>query len=142
MDPTRDNPIIRFNTFWWALWTFLIFAILLAALMIYERKPPASLEGALAEARYATKEKIIKAQAASLTRAEIEAAIPRVAAQLASLKPAAVERPEQVVPGSPTAQRMAAEPASPAAPTRKEGGQNAPSTVPVPPAAAGVPPQS
>jgi hypothetical protein len=26
MDPNRDNPIIRFTTFWWALGTFLIFA--------------------------------------------------------------------------------------------------------------------
>ena len=40
MDPTRDNPIIRFNTFWWALWAFFAFAILLALAMILSRKAP------------------------------------------------------------------------------------------------------
>ena len=111
MDPTRDNPILRFNTFWWALWTLLIFAALLAALLIFQHQPPVRLEDAAAVARYATKDRILKAEAAALTRAEIAAAIPKVAAELPSSKPTAVEKPEQVVPGSPTALKLAAEPA-------------------------------
>ncbi len=111
MDPTRDNPIIRFNTFWWALWAFFAFAIVLAAIMIFNRNPPSSLEDAVAIARYATKATVAKAQAAALPAAAIDAAIPQVATQLAASKPVAVERPEQVVPGTPTAIKMAAEPA-------------------------------
>jgi len=117
MDPTRDNPILRFNTFWWALWSFLIFGVLLAAVLLFNRRPPTNLEDAAAVARYATRDRIIKAQAAALSSAEIAAAMPKVAAELASSKPAAVEKPEQVVPGSPTAQKLAAEPATPPAPT-------------------------
>jgi len=117
MDPTRDNPILRFNTFWWALWSFLIFGVLLAAVLLFNRRPPTNLEDAAAVARYATRDRIIKAQAAALSSAEIAAAMPKVAAELASSKPAAVEKPEQVVPGSPTAQNLAAEPATPPAPT-------------------------
>jgi hypothetical protein len=111
MDPTRDNPIIRFNTFWWALWAFFAFAIVLAVIMIFNRNPPSSLEVALEAARYETKAKVDKAQAAALPAAAIDAAIPKVAAQLAATKPVAVERPEQVVPDSPTAKKLAAEPA-------------------------------
>ena len=32
MDPSRDNPIIRFTTFWWGIGTFFIFALLLAVI--------------------------------------------------------------------------------------------------------------
>jgi len=111
MDPTRDNPIIRFNTFWWALWTFLIFGVLLAAIIIFNPKSPSSLEDAAAVARYVTKDKVIEAQAAALSSADIQAAIPKIAAELPSSKPTAVEKPEQVVPGSPTALKLAAAPA-------------------------------
>ena len=111
MDPTRDNPIIRFNTFWWALWAFFAFAIVLAVIMIFNRNPPSSLEDAVATARYATKATVDKAQAAALPAATIDAAIAQVAPQLATSKPVAVERPEQVVPESPTAKKLAAEPA-------------------------------
>ena len=42
MDPNRDNPIIRFTTFWWAIWTFLIFAVLLAAVSAAAASPGGS----------------------------------------------------------------------------------------------------
>ncbi|MCX6874182.1 MAG: hypothetical protein NTW21_10295 [Verrucomicrobia bacterium] len=148
MDPTRDNPIIRFNTFWWALWTFLSFAVLLAGIIIYNRQPPTNLEDAAAVARYASRDKVSAAQAAALSGAEIAAAIPQVAAGLLSDLPTAVEKPEQVVPGSPTALKMAAESAptgAPAAPgesppvptpapvpAAEEGGQDARPTAPAP----------
>jgi len=135
MDPTRDNPILRFNTFWWALWTFLMFGVLLAAIILFNRKPPTSLEDAAAVARYVTKDKLIQAQAAALPGADIESAITKIAAALSSSKPAAVETTEQVVPGSPTALKLAAEPASAPAPggaPASAGGSVPPATPPVP----------
>lgn len=111
MDPNRDNPIIRFTTFWWAFWTFMIFALLLAVIALLNRKTPESIEDVIAKTRYETKAKVDQAQAASLPKEAIEAAIPQVAKQLASSKPVAVEKPEQVVPGSATALKLSASPA-------------------------------
>ncbi len=116
MDPTRDNPLLRFNTFWWALWTFLMFAVLLAAVILFNRKPPSNLEDAAAVARYATRDKWVAAQSAALPAEQIAAAIAKVAPTLPAAKPTAVERPDQVVPGSPTALKLAAEPAATPAP--------------------------
>jgi mono/diheme cytochrome c family protein len=110
MDPTRDNPIIRFTTFWWALGAFLIFALLLAVILLFTRKAPQTLEDAAAIPRYEIKAKVDAAQAASLPREAIDAVIPEVAAKLAASKPVAVEKPEQVVPGSATAEKLAAAP--------------------------------
>ena len=107
MDPTRDNPLIRFATFWWGLGTFLVFALVLAVVWLFNRQPVDSLEDAAAKARYETKVRIAQAQAASLPQASIDAAMPAVAEKLAATKPAAVDTPEQVVPGSPTAARIA-----------------------------------
>jgi mono/diheme cytochrome c family protein len=111
MDPNRDNPIIRFTTFWWAFWTFMIFALLLAVIALLNRKTPESIEDVIAKTRYETKAKVDQAQAASLPKEAIQAAIPQVAKQLASSKPVAVEKPEQVVPGSATALKLSAAPA-------------------------------
>ena len=110
MDPNRDNPILRFTTFWWGIGSFLIFAVVLAVIMLFNRKAPETLEDAAAKPRYEIKAKVEAAQAANLPKEAIEAAIPEVAAKLAASKPAAVEKPEQVVPGSPTAQKIAAAP--------------------------------
>jgi mono/diheme cytochrome c family protein len=110
MDPNRDNPIIRFTTFWWGLGSFMIFAVVLAVILLTNRKAPDTLEDAAAKPRYETKAKVDAAQAANLPKETIHAAIPAVAAKLAASKPAAVEKPEQVVPGSPTAQKLAAAP--------------------------------
>ncbi|MBC8125860.1 MAG: c-type cytochrome [Gloeobacteraceae cyanobacterium ES-bin-144] len=111
MDPTRDNPILRFTAFWWALGTFLVFALLLAGFAFVNRKTPESVEDVIAKGRYETKAKVDQAQAAALSKEAIEAAIPVVAAKLATSKPAAVEKPDQVIPGSPTAKKLAAAPA-------------------------------
>lgn len=138
MDPTRDNPIIRFNTFWWALWAFFAFTIVLAAILIFNRNAPSSLEDAVATARYQTKAKVDQAQAAALPAAAIDAAIPTVAAQLVASKPVAVERPEQVVPDSPTAKKLAAEPAL--GPTTAPATAPAPAPAPAAPVEAVTPP--
>ena len=110
MDPNRDNPIIRFTTFWWGIGAFLIFAVLLAVIMLFNRKPVTTLEETAAKPRYEIKAKVDSAQAASLPKEAIDSAIPAVALKLASSKPAAVEKPDQVVPGSPTAAKLAAAP--------------------------------
>jgi hypothetical protein len=110
-DPSRDNPLIRFASFWWGLATFFAFALILALVVLFNRKAPETLEDEAAKARYQTKTEVIAAQAASLTPEAIEAAIPAVAAKLAASKPAAVEKPEQAV--APQAEPAAA-PAAPA----------------------------
>jgi cytoskeletal protein RodZ len=110
IDPSRDNPLIRFASFWWGLATFFAFALILALVILFNRNAPETLEDEAAKARYQTKAEVIAAQAASLTPEAIEAAIPAVAVKLAASKPAAVEKPEQAVPGA-TPQ------AAPAAPT-------------------------
>jgi hypothetical protein len=104
IDPSRDNPLIRFASFWWGLATFFAFALILALVILFNRNAPETLEDEAAKARYQTKAEVIAAQAASLTPEAIEAAIPAVAAKLAASKPAAVEKPEQAVPAPQAAQ--------------------------------------
>jgi mono/diheme cytochrome c family protein len=111
MDPSRDNPIIRFTTFWWALGTFFIFAVLLGVIWLFARSEPTTLEDAAAKPRYAIKEKIDAAQAAVISPEAIEAAVITVGKELAASKPVAMEVPAQVVPGSETAKKLAAAPA-------------------------------
>lgn len=111
MDPSRDNPIIRFTTFWWGIGTFSIFAVLLAVIWLFARSEPTTLEDAAAKPRYETKAKIDAAQAASLSAEAIKAATLVVGKQLAASKPTAVEKPAQLVPGSETAKKLAAAPA-------------------------------
>lgn len=111
MDPNRDHPLARFAAYWWGLGAFLVFAAALVVIWIANRKPAPSLEDPAAKVRYEIKARVDQEQAASLAPAAIEAAIPKVAAEIAATKPAAVERPDQVVPGSATATKLAAAPA-------------------------------
>jgi mono/diheme cytochrome c family protein len=110
MDPNRDNPILRFTTFWWALGAFMIFGLLLALILFFKGDPAETLEDAAAKPRLETKAKVDAAQAQSLPAEIIEAAVPATAAMLAASKPVAVEKPEQVVPGSATAETLASAP--------------------------------
>ena len=111
MDPSRDNPFIRFTTFWWALGTFFIFAVLLAVIWLFARSEPTTLEDAAAKPRYVTKAKIDAAQAASISPEAITSAMVVMSKQLAASKPVAMELPAQIVPGSETAKKLAAAPA-------------------------------
>ena len=111
MDPSRDNPILRFTTFWWGIGTFLIFALLLAVIWAFNHSEPATLEDAAAKPRYETKAKIDAAQAANISPESLNKAVIAVAKELAASKPVAVEKPEQIVPGSPTSVKMASAPA-------------------------------
>jgi mono/diheme cytochrome c family protein len=126
MDPTRDNPILRFATFWWGLGTFIIFGILLAVILLFNRDKPKTMEDAAAKPRYEVKAKVDQAEEAFLPTAKIEATIPGVAKELASSKPVAVETPEQIVPGSATALKMAAAPAVDTSAVDKAAPSNAP----------------
>jgi mono/diheme cytochrome c family protein len=111
MDPTRDNPIRRFTTFWWGALTFLIFAVLLAVIWMFNRSEPETLEDAAAKPRYETKATIDAAQSANISSEALSAAMAKVAKQLVTSKPAAVEVPAQIVPGSETSKKLAAAPA-------------------------------
>jgi mono/diheme cytochrome c family protein len=111
MDPTRDNPIIRFNTFWWGIGTFLIFALLLAILWAFAKSDRQTPEDVAGVTRKEIRQEIDAAQAEAFRQMDVGAAIPTVAAALAASKPAAVERPEQLVPGSPTALALSDAPA-------------------------------
>jgi len=107
MDSSRDNLLTRFATFWWALGSFLIFGVLLLLVWAFNHTKPQGLEDVAAAKRYKTKQTVIKAQEAALSKEAVEAAIPTVAAQLVASKPAAVEIPAQLVPNSPTAKKLA-----------------------------------
>lgn len=107
MDPNRDNPFIRFSAFWLGLGIVLIFALVLAVLAWFNRDTVDDLEQLAAKKRYQTKKAVIAAQAEELDAQAVATAIPAVAQQLASSTPVAVEKPEQVVAGSPTAQKLA-----------------------------------
>jgi mono/diheme cytochrome c family protein len=131
MDPSRDNPLIRFTTFWWGIGTFLIFAALLAVIWLFARPEPASLEDAAAKPRYVTKAKIDAAQAANLSPESIDAAARTVAKRLVDSKPVAVSVPAQVVPGSDTAKKLAA---APAVDTKAVDAATASSDAPIDPA--------
>jgi mono/diheme cytochrome c family protein len=111
MDPTRDNPIIRFTAFWWGIGTFFIFALLLAVTWLFVRGTPATLEDAQAKVRYETRTKVEAAQAASLTPKAISSAVAAMSKKLVGSKPVAVALPAQVIPGSETAKKLAAAPA-------------------------------
>jgi mono/diheme cytochrome c family protein len=111
MDFSRDNPIIRFTTFWWGIGTFFIFAVLLVLIWLGFRSDPTTLEDAAAQPRYAIRKKIDAAQEAVISPQALESAITAVTKQLVASKPVAVENPAQVVPGSETAKKLAAAPA-------------------------------
>lgn len=116
MDPTRDNPLIRIKAFIDGLGIFTLFAVILfvilgaGALFGWFGKSD-SPEDAAGEIRYGYKKEIDAAQATVLTKEQIAAAATEVAGKLVSSKSVAVEKPEQIVPGSDTAKKLADAPA-------------------------------
>lgn len=112
MDPTRDNPLIRIKAFIDGLGIFTLFAVILLVILgagalfgwFGKSETP---EDAAAEIRYGYKKAIAAAQATVLTKEQIAAAASEVAGKLVSSKPVAVEKPEQIVPGSDTAKKLA-----------------------------------
>lgn len=107
MDSSRDNAFTRFATFWWALGTFLLFGVLIAVVWLFNRQAPDTLEDLAAQARYKNKEEVFKAQEAALDPAALDKAIESVGKQLLGSKPVASTDNKDVVPGSPTAIKIA-----------------------------------
>lgn len=121
MSTSRDNPLARFSAFIWGIGSFLIFTVLLLIFWA-NRDQTSTLEDAAAAKRYETRTKVDATQEAGLVYKEIEPGkkvqVPPhdvfelVGKELASSKPVAVEKPEQVVPGSLTAKKLEAAPAA------------------------------
>ncbi len=122
--PFHDTPYIRFKAFWVGLAVFFLFAVLLAVILLSNRSSSPSVEEIAAAKRYAVRAEIEAAQDANFAVKEVEQGktaqvapeivFPLVGARLAASKPLAVEKPDQVVPGSPTALKAA--PVAPATP--------------------------
>jgi mono/diheme cytochrome c family protein len=116
MDPTRDNPLIRIKAFIDGLGIFTLFAVILllilgvGALFGWFAKSDTP-EDAAGDIRYEIRKEIDAAQATALTEEQIAAVIGDVAGKLASSHPVAIEKPEQLVPGSDTANQLADAPA-------------------------------
>ncbi len=112
MDPSTDNPLIRFKAFFSGLALFLLFGVLVTLIWMFNRNEPATPEDVVAETRRATRATVDAAQIASLPPEAVDAVIPNLAEKLLSASPVAVERPEQLIAGSETALRLAEEAAA------------------------------
>lgn len=109
MDPSTDNPLIRFKAFIAGLTLFLLFGVLLTLVWIFNRSEPTTPEDVVAETRRTTRANVDQAQAESLPVVAIDGAITTVAQKISSAKPVAIETPAQLIPGSATALRLAEE---------------------------------
>ena len=115
MDPTRDNPLIRIKAFLDGLGIFTLFAVILllilgaGALFGWFRKGEEP-EDAAGKIRYEISAEVQAEQAAFLSKDQIDGAVSGVAESLAASKPVAIEKPEQMVPGSETANALAEAP--------------------------------
>jgi len=149
---TRDNPLVRFSAFWWGLGVFFLFAIVLAVILLANKPTASSLEEIAAAKRYAVRAEIEAVQDANFAIKEIEpgktvqvapeVVFPLVGSRLAATKPAAVEKPDQVVPGSPTALKSAAAPPAVAVPAAAPITPAVPATPANPPPAAPATPET
>ena len=112
MDPTRDNPLIRIKAFFDGLGILTFFGVLLllilgiaAAFGIFTKGEEP--EEAAGKIRYEIKKEVDEAQATVLTPEQISAAIEETGKRIAASKPVAVNKPEQIVPDSETANKLA-----------------------------------
>jgi len=116
MDPTRDNPLIRIKAFIDGLGILTLFAVILllilgiGAFFGWFRKGEEP-EDAAGKIRYGISDEVKAAQDAFLSKDQIHAAVDGVAKNLSESKPVAIEKPEQMVPGSDTAKALADAPA-------------------------------
>lgn len=107
MDPSRDNPFIRFQTFVWGIGIFLMFAVLFGVFWLFSDRENKSGEELAAERRLETRATVETAQATALPAEFMDAAVAKVSEQLLASKPVAIEEASQLVPGSPTALALA-----------------------------------
>lgn len=112
MSSTSDNPLSRLSAFFWAVGVFSLFGVIVLALKLFssdtsEHNP---LEEAAAAKRYEVRATVDEAQKAGFGYKEVEKGktvqVPphdvfaHLGETLVSQKPAGVEKPEQIVPGS------------------------------------------
>ena len=114
MDPTRDNLQIRFKAFIDSLGIFTIFAVILLIILggasIFGWFPKGEEpEDAAGKIRSGIKSEVSAEQAKFLTEDAVDAVTPNVAQLLSKSNPIAVEVPAQLVPGSETEKKLAAE---------------------------------
>lgn len=114
MDPTRDNLQIRFKAFIDGLGIFTIFAVILLIILggaaIFGWFPKGEEpENAAGKIRAGIKSEVSSEQAKFLTPDAVDAVTPNVAQLLSKSNPIAVEVPAQLVPGSETEKKLAAE---------------------------------
>lgn len=107
MDPSHDNPFIRFQAFWLGIGTFLLFTVLFGVIWLFNLRTAETPEDVAARQRLEVRAEIDTAQATVVTTESIAAAISAVSSQLVARQPVAVEDPAQLVPGSPTALALA-----------------------------------
>lgn len=112
MSSSSDNPLVRFAAFWWALGVFALFGFILLVVKLFtgSGEKPNVLEEAAAAKRYEVRATVEAAQDAAFQYKEVEAGkfvqVPphdvfsHVGQGFLAAKPAAVEKPEQIVPGS------------------------------------------
>lgn len=136
MDPSQDNPIVRFKAFFWSLSIFALFGVLLVLIALPNRKAPVTLEDDAAVARYQTRHEVDQKQEEKIAYKVVEEGktvavkpvdvFAHVAATLATSKPIAVETPAQVVPGSDAQKALEAAAANAAPVVIAETDPNAP----------------
>lgn len=119
MDPSRDNPLVRFSAFWWGIGVILLFFVILVVTRLIvgggEAKDP--LEEAARKNRLKTLVEIDAAQQANFDAKVVEegqtvqlapeGVFDHVGRQLVAAGPSKVEDPAQVIPGSAAAEALA-----------------------------------
>jgi mono/diheme cytochrome c family protein len=113
MDPALDNPLKRFSSFWLGLLLFAVFGLaclVLGPLFGSGKEDP--MDVSASERRSALREEMREGQEAALKLAP-HTVFDTVGKDLLAVAPAPVKVAAQVVPGSPTAQKIAAEAAPP-----------------------------
>ena len=124
MEPSRDNPLVRFSAFWWGIGVISLFGVLL--LIIWLKSGGNSgiepLEQAAAIKRYEIRAGVDSAQQSNLDWKVVEegstvqvpptAAFELVGGQLLASKPSKVDDPAQVIPNTPSAEKLAAGPSA------------------------------
>ena len=107
MDPANDNPLKRFSNFWLGLVLFAAFGLASLVLGIGFKRPiENSFDKINEERRVKIKRESDKANAGTLE--EAQGGFSKVGARFLETAPAAVEKPEFVLPGSATQKAKAA----------------------------------
>jgi len=124
MSKQSDNPLVRFTAFFWGAAVFSLFGVIVLLFWIFDggKQKGDVLEEHAAADRYAKRAEVDAAQAKNFEYKVVEegktvqvppsAAFDLVGKTLLATKPAAVAKPEQIVPGSPRAAHIGDGPAT------------------------------